>query len=385
MVEVKSSTQVKKYHRDDAALQAYVAQQAGVPLASIALAHIDGNWVYSGDGNYQGLLTEQDLSHEAFARGSEVAVWIGEAQAVSQQVVEPERRTGRHCSEPYACGFLDYCESREPRAEYPARWLPRVQAKALKDWIDQQRAADMRDVPDNLLSQLQLRVKTHTLSGQVYFDAAGAAADLSPYSLPAYFLDFETIQFAVPIWRGTRPYQQIPFQFSVHRLSDAFVLEHQSFLDLSGADPSQAFAESLVRCCEVVGPVFVYNAGFERARIRELARRFPDLQGPLLAINARIVDLLPIAQQRYYHPSQRGSWSIKKVLPAVAPDLHYQALDGVQDGAMAMSAYLEATHLATMRERKQQIEQELLAYCSLDTYAMVRLWQFFAGRPDLVL
>lgn len=129
----------------------------------------------------------------------------------------------------------------------------------------------------------------------------------------------------------------------------------------------------------------MYNAGFEMARIRELAERFPSLKQPLLAINARIVDLLPVARKRYYHPSQQGSWSIKKVLPAVVPELRYDALDGVQDGGMAMDAFLEGIHPDTSPERKTQIEQQLLAYCKLDTYAMVRLWQVFSGRTDLRL
>lgn len=105
----------------------------------------------------------------------------------------------------------------------------------------------------------------------------------------------------------------------------------------------------------------------------------------LLAINTRMVDLLPIARERYYHPSQQGSWSIKKVLPAVVPELRYEALDGVQDGGMAMDVFLEAIHPDTSVERKREIERQLLAYCKLDTYAMVRLWQVFAGRTNLAL
>jgi hypothetical protein len=197
--------------------------------------------------------------------------------------------------------------------------------------------------------------------------------------LPAYFLDFETIQFAVPIWKGTRPYQQIPFQFSIHRLSRTGKIEQQAFLDLSGADPSKAFAEDLIAACGERGPIFVYNAGFETARIRELSERFPRLAKPLLALNERVVDLLPVARDDYYHPSQQGSWSIKAVLPALCPDLHYGDLDGVQDGGMAMDAFLEALAPQTSKTRKSEIEQQLLAYCALDTYAMVRLWVAFSG------
>ena len=385
MIEVKSSTKLKDYHHDDAAIQAQVARAAGVPLNSIALAHIDNKWVYPGGGDYQGLLREQDLSEAAFKRADEVKGWIADAQAVAERETAPAIKTGSHCSTPYACGFLPHCKSQEPQAEYPATWLPNRKNKALKALVDNQGAVEMRDVPDTLLTDIQRRVKEHTLSGEIFFDAAGAAADLAQYKLPAYFLDFETIMFAVPIWKGTRPYQQMVFQFSIHHLSSQGELTDQAFLDLSGNDPSEKLAEALVAACGERGPVFVYNAGFEKTRIKDLAARYPGKRDALLAINDRIVDLCPVAEKRYYHPSQRGSWSIKKVLPAAIPDLRYEDLDGVQDGGMAMTAYMEAIAPTTTAARKAQIDQQLRAYCGLDTYAMVKLRQMFAGKNDLRL
>jgi len=383
MVEVKSSTSVKDYHRDDVAVQAFVAQSAGVPLQSIALAHIDSSWVYPGDEDYSGLLVEADLTAEAFSRTEEVKAWIARAQSIDAMPSEPVIGIGAHCDTPFECGFYDYCSRDEPKAQYPVYWLPYFGAKARE--LAAQGVIDLQDVPDDRLNPKQQRVKAHTLAHTVFFDAAGAAADLAVHSLPAYFLDFETIQFAVPIWRGTRPYQQNTFQFSLHTLSESGQLDHTEFLDLSGGDPSEPFAQALIAACGESGPVYVYNAGFETARMNELATRYPQFSTALLAINARVVDLLPIARERYYHPSQQGSWSIKKVLPAVVPGLRYDALDGVQDGGMAMEAFLEAIHPDTPTERKNQIEQQLLAYCKLDTYAMVRLWQVFAGHTDLNL
>ena len=383
MVEVKSSTEVKGYHRDDAAIQSFIARKAGVPLASISLAHIDSGWVYPGNGDYDGLLMESDLTAEAFGRGGEVTGWIAGAQKIVTKKSEPKISTGEQCGTPFACGYFDYCQSQEPQAEYPIHWLPSVRAKGLKEYIAANPALDLRDTPDDLLNELQRRVKAHTLSGEIYFDAKSAAAALKAHRLPAYFLDFETIQFAVPIWKGTRPYQMIPFQFSLHRLGRNGKLESQAFLDLSGGDPSRSFAESLIAACGSSGPVFVYNAGFEGARIEELAGRFKKLAPGLLAIKERLVDLHPITRANYYHPSQQGSWSIKAVLPAVAPDLSYESLEGVQNGGMVMEAYLEAIHPDTLPERKNEIEQQLLAYCGLDTFAMVRLWQFLAGCNDM--
>lgn len=384
MIEVKSSTSVKDYHYDDLAVQAFAVKAAGIPLASISLAHIDSSWTFPGNADYRGLLKENDLTAEIMRRTEEVEEWILQAQNLAAQSTEPAVATGNQCFSPFECSFYDYCSRNEPKPEYPVAWLPRFSsAKAEK--LAAQGIDDLRNVPDEWLNGKQLRVKTHTLTGAVFFDAAGAASDLAAHPLPACFLDFETIQFAVPVWIGTRPYQQIPFQFSLHRLDVSGQLAHTEFLDLSGNDPSESFAQSLIAACGEQGPVFVYNAGFETARIRELAERFPFLNQPLLAINDRVVDLLPVVRERYYHPSQQGSWSIKKVLPAVVPELRYDALDGVQDGGMAMNAFLEGIHPNTVPERKTQIEQQLLAYCKLDTYAMVRLWQVFSGRNDLKL
>jgi hypothetical protein len=179
---------------------------------------------------------------------------------------------------------------------------------------------------------------------------------------------------------GNRPYQQLPFQFSVHRITRAGQLDADSFLDLSGKDPRRALAESLIRACGTEGPVFVYSP-FEATRIRDLADEYPALRAALRALCERLVDLLPIAKKHYYHPSQQGSWSIKKLLPAVAPELCYDALPGVKDGGMAMAAYLEAIAPETTPERREELRQQLLAYCGLDTLALVRVWEFLSGSP----
>ena len=199
MVEVKASTHVKDYHRDDVAIQSFIARSAGVPLASVALAHINSSWVYPGDGDYRGLLKECDLTAEAFARFDEVRDWIAAAHEVVAKATEPEMKIGEHCATPFACGFFDYCQSQEPQAEYPVYWLPRICSNALKEHIAEHPVLDLRNTPDDLLNELQQRVKACTLSGETYFDAAGAAEALKAHNLPAYFLDFETIQFAVPI------------------------------------------------------------------------------------------------------------------------------------------------------------------------------------------
>lgn len=300
---------------------------------------------------------------------------------VAGQETEPPIETGDHCYQPFECGFCNYCNRDKIEPEFPLSCLPRLTSKKRSEFAETG-ITELRAVSDGDLTPQQLRVKTHTLAKTVYFDAACARADLTGLGFPAYFLDFETAMTAVPIWAGTRPYEQITFQFSLHKLRKAGSLSHSSFLDLSGDEPSDRFARQLTRDCGKTGPIYVYNTAFEKTCIRKLAERVPGHVAPLIALLDRIVDLLPIARNRYYHPSQHGSWSIKAVLPAVAPDLGYDQLEGIADGATAMETFWEAIHPETTPERKAQIQQQLEAYCQLDTLAMVRLWHFLRGDRE---
>lgn len=382
MVEVKSSAKVKDYYRDDVALQAYVAIASGVQLSSISLAHIDSTFVYPGDGDYRGLLKENDLTEEALSRSEEARGWVEEAQKIASLKQEPVVEMGSHCKDPVVCGFCKYCGTDKLQPEFPLNCLPRLLGRK-REQLEAEGFNDLREVPDEHLSKAQARVKEYSISGEIYFDALGAKSDLAVYGFPAYFLDFETAMFAVPIWKGTRPFQQLPFQYSLHVLEENGVLRHKDFLDLTGNDPSRRFAESILVQCGDEGPVFVYNAGFEKMVMRNLAETFLDLAPALNQIIERVVDLLPIARSRFYHPKQKGSWSIKKVLTAAIPELSYDQLDGVQDGGMAVLAYMEAIAGHASAERKNEIYVQLRAYCHLDTLAMVRLWDFFRGSAGL--
>ena len=382
MVEVKSSTKVKDYHKEDIAIQSYIAQSAGLNLTRVSLAHIDSSWEYKGDADYKGLLVEEDLTELSNATQAKVKKWIAKAQKISSKKTAPKIATGDHCFDPYDCGFYDYCKSGEPQAEFPVEWLPN-RNKLLKETIKTQAIIELDDLNDDDLNEKQRRVKHASLNGTTFFDSVTAMAALEKHEFPIYFIDFETINLAVPIWAGTRPYQQMPFQWSAHKIDKKGQLTHQEFLDVSGSNPSENFAKKLIEACGKSGAIFVYSAPFEKSRIKELAARHPELENALFAIIERVVDLLPLAREVYYHPSQHGSWSIKKVLPAIAPELNYADLEGVQHGGAAMEAFAEAIHPETQAERKEQLRQQLLKYCELDTYAMIKIWQYFYGNTQL--
>ena len=188
--------------------------------------------------------------------------------------------------------------------------------------------ADLRDVPaDRLTRDDHQRIWRATRSGAAELDPA-AVAKLAALPWPRYYVDFETVGPAVPLWKGTRPYQKIPMQWSCHRQdADGTLAELPPFLDTDGDDPRRAFAEALVAAIGDGGALIVYNASFERSVLLQLADAFPDLAPALRDMARRIFDLLPFAREHYYHPAMMGSWSIKKVLPTIAPDLDYANLD----------------------------------------------------------
>ncbi len=371
VVEVKASTRVKPEHIHDCAVQAWVHLGAGYPLESISLAHIDNQFVYGG-GDYDGIFTEHDLTGQVMDLQPAVPIWVEQArEAVSGPM--PEVPVGQHCSQPYECPFIDYCWPNHTR--YPIAGLGGSKKK-LGVWV-MDGYCDICDVPSwEITAESQLRIHRVTLSGkpELLPDARRFTESL-PY--PRFYLDFETAAPAIPVWPGTRPYEVLPFQWSCHVERAPGVLEHAEFLDLSGEPPMRPLAERLIRELEREGPVLMYTS-YERGVIESLAAMFPDLAGALLDIVGRLVDLHPVTRASYYHPDMLGSWSIKAVLPTIAPDMDYAGLEGIQEGNAASAAYLEAIDPRTGHERKEEIRRELLKYCRHDTEAMLRLVQFFA-------
>ena len=377
LVEVKASTRVKPEHIHDCAVQAWVHLGAGYPLNSIFLAHVNNQFTYPGDGNYQGLLIEADLTEQVFELLPSVPIWVERArEAVAGPV--PHVPVGQHCTSPYECPFLDYCWPNDSR--YPIRGLGGGKKK-LGVWVmDGYR--DIRDVPSSeISSETQLRIHRVTLEGVPEL-LPGARAFVEALAYPRFYLDFETVGPAIPVWAGTRPYQTLPFQWSCHIERAPGTMEHVEFLDLSGDPPMRALAGQMITDLEMEGPVLMYTS-YERGVIEGLAAMFPDLAGPLQAIIDRLVDLHPVTRINYYHPDMAGSWSIKAVLPTIAPDMDYAQLEGIQEGMGASLAYLEAINPETVAERKEVIRKNLLKYCKHDTEAMVQLVQFFASSEPV--
>ena len=377
LVEVKSSTSVKPYHLDDIAVQTWVMHQSGCVPSCCAVAHIDNTFVYPGGGQYQGLLKEVPVDEDVQERLASVPEWVSAAQKTLAKRKEPAILPGEQCNTPFPCDFIHYCSPPETDVEFPVEILP--YGKKLAAELRTTGYRDLRDVPaDKLTNPKHQRVHRVSCSGKAELDQA-ATKTVKKLAYPRYYLDFETIAFAVPIWAGTSPYKQIPFQWSCHVEHKNGRLTHHEYLDISGKDPRRSFAETLLESVGKKGPIVVYNAPFEGSRMRELAAEYPDLASQLLAAVDRLFDLLPLAREHYYHPAMKGSWSIKAVLPTIAPELSYDNLT-VAHGGMAQEAYLDLIGAKLTTAEKAPLEAALLAYCEQDTLAMVKVLHRFAGK-----
>jgi hypothetical protein len=374
IVEVKASTSVKDQHVFDCTVQRWVFEGLGHKLTTIALAYVDNTFVYTGDEDYAGLLIESDQTDNTASMLTAIPEWITKAKRAAAGS-EPAIGVGSHCYQPYECPFVGHCWPAD--VDYPLQGLGGSRAKLGEFVAEGMR--DVRDVPLTRLTEKQKRIHKVTRAGVAEL-LPGARQFAESLEYPRYYLDFETIAPAVPIWPKTRPYETLPIQWSCHYEAGEGAMAHSDFLDLTGTPPMRRLAESLIRALGSIGPVLMYTS-YERIVIMKLIDRFPDLADSLSAIVERLVDLAPPTQQNYYHPDMAGSWSLKAVLPTITTELKYSELEGIQEGTAASEGYLEAINPDTSSERKAELSRQLLRYCKFDTEAMVLLLRFLGQGP----
>jgi hypothetical protein len=405
-VKASSSTSadaLKKAQKEDLfdlALQAWVFERANATaLGGATLSFLNKDFTPGPGSAPEDLFVDVDalaLLQEHFGRfDAGVDGWLARMEQLEALGAEPEAALGPWCKENGECPFMQRCArgqegGQEGAQPHPIELLPDSAGKALAKKLKAGHgvsslalATDAQLASSNPDAQaLYRRMRdAHASMGAILEDGAKAFLDALPY--PRYYFDFEGIDFAVPRWEGLSPYTQAPFQWSCHVERSPGVFEHAQFLDVSGEDPSERCVEAMISCMppQEEGPVFVYHATYEAGRIKELALRHPRHAGALGRYLERLVDLLPLTKSNYYHPDMRGSFSIKAVLPCVAPSLSYQALEGVQDGSQAQSAYLGAIDPSSSVKERELLVGQLLAYCRQDTWAMVVLALFLARRP----
>ena len=375
--EVKSSTHISEVYLWDVAYQKWLLEQCGVCVTGAYIVYIDDSYVKCGDVDIHKLFKTESVLDAIAPFYSMVESNIARAQEYTKQIKEPEMPLGGHCVYPYDCAYRKHCSGNVP---VPSVFdLYRMPFKTACEYFNRGIATFEDCIKSGInLSDRQLTQIKNAQLCSTYVDKAGVRQFLNGLWYPLYFLDFETYQVCVPLYDGTRPFQQVPFQYSLHYITGANGdLHHKEFLADEHKDCRRELAERLCGDIPSGACVLAYNMSFECTRIKELAETFPDLADKLMHIRGNIRDLLDVFQGGYvYNRAMGGSFSIKSVLPAMFPDdpnLDYHNLSDVHNGTEAMGTYLKLRK--TSGEERERLRQSLLDYCKLDTLAMVMLWQ----------
>ncbi len=377
--EVKSSSHPDNaVYYADVAYQKYVLQNCGVHVTGTYLVSLNSGYVFDGTLRLDELFNVTDISPFLPAEECKVQTVLQTAAAALESGTAPDTDIGNQCRSPYKCEYWGYCTRALPQPNVFDLYRIRFN-KALDCYYAGDVSYEDLIRHGRVSNKTQLRQIDFALHDKgVYTDGAAIRGFLGTLSFPLCFLDFETMMPAVPKYVGTHPYQQIPFQYSLHYIErEGGELKHKEFLAESGPDPRRALAQ---RLCEDIPQnvcVTAYNKSFECGRIKELAAAFPDLSGHLLNIESNIKDLLtPFQSGWYYNREMGGSFSIKSVLPALFPNdpaLDYHALEGVHNGGEAMEIFPRIEFMEP--EEKETARRNLLKYCELDTLAMVKVWE----------
>jgi hypothetical protein len=368
LIEVKSTTSVKPEHIPDLAVQRHVLEGCGLRVPRAVLMHLNPQCEYP---HLEELFVQEEINAEVQGEQLRVPEMLERFRQTLSASTEPAVPVGPHCEEPYECPFKGYCWQGVPPVSIFD--IPRL-GSAAKGQLAAQGVLRLEDLPAEYpLTENQARFVKLIRRGRAQIDSASIRVLLATLSFPLYFLDFETDSPAIPRFPGMRPFQQFPFQFSVHVLQPGGRLEHREYLHGDLEDPRPALARRLVEAIGPEGSIVAYNAAFERGVLEALARELPSLAEDLLQRAARLWDLLPVFREHYLHPGFGGSASIKRVLPVLVPELSYEDLE-IGEGAQAQAAWNRLVFLEECEERSR-LSEALLEYCRLDTGAMVEIYR----------
>ena len=375
LYEVKSSTEVHEIYYHDVSYQVYVLNSLGYTIEKACVVHINNKYTRKGDLDLQKLFRIVDITKDAFALQSNVIANIEMLKAYMRKRKEPEKALSNDCFAPYPCGFFKYCSSNLPKPNVFD--LAGVRTKTKLDYYDIGLISYQDLFEADLLKPKPLmQVEHELLAIEDHIEVKKIKTFLESLNYPIYHLDFETFQPAIPLFDNSVPYEQIPFQYSLHyQKKKNGKLYHKEFLAYPNKDPRREIAEHLCKDIPADACVLAYNMAFEKTRIKKLASLFPDLSEHLMAIHDNMKDLMvPFQKRWYYTKAMQGSFSIKYVLPALFPDdpeLDYHNLQGVHNGAEAANTFKK---MATMdKDTLNEYRHYLLKYCELDTYAMVKV------------
>ncbi|MFT5029853.1 MAG: hypothetical protein ACI9VS_002299 [Candidatus Binatia bacterium] len=366
--EVKSGTSVKDVNLHDLAFQVFVYRAAGLKIGRSHLVHINNEYVRHGEIDVQQLFVIEDLTDEIASLVAGIEASLAKQQSVIALPESPVVKIGPHCSDPYGCPLTGLCWEFLPEDNVFDLYRGGKKSWSLFD----DGVYGIADIGDAVtLNDKQEIQRAAIESGQPHVDKPAIKGFLDRLTYPLYFLDFETFSTAVPMLDGVRPYQQVPFQFSLHiQQESGGELEAHGFLAEGTGDPRPEFMSQLKSVLGRKGDVIAYNASFEVGRLRECAELLPEYAKWVSSMERRIVDLLkPFRAFHYYHPDQHGSASLKAVLPALT-GRSYDDLE-IKEGGTASAEFMRVTFGDIDEEERLRVRSALETYCALDTEAMV--------------
>ncbi|EKD63008.1 MAG: hypothetical protein ACD_51C00365G0002 [uncultured bacterium] len=369
--EVKSSTEVKDEHIADLCFQKIAFEKGGFKIGDTYLVHINNEYVKNVEIEPNKLLTIEKITEQVDNLRSSVEADIPKAIKITKETEEPTVRILKQCKKPYECPFKEYCFRDIP--PYSIYNLTRINERKLADLLDMG-IMEICDIPDGFpLSTAQENQILTAKSGKPIIEIGKTATTLKSLPYPLYFLDYESIAPAIPIYDGTKPYQQVCFQYSLHVVTENGT-EHYEYLGKGDKNPIPDLLKSMRGNIGDTGAVIVWNKSFESSRNNEMAEMYPEYKDFLASVNGRIFDLMEIFSKQYYvHPEFKGRYSIKKVLPVIVPELSYKNLE-IQKGDIASLKWFGIARGEITGAEKDTIFKNLLKYCHLDTLAMVEIW-----------
>lgn len=374
-IEVKSSTKVHDYHLQDAALQYFIMSRCGVVPYRFFIMHINNQYVKNGEITSD-LFTMTDITQEVVTRQQWVYDNLEKLLEVISLPEEPVVPIGGHCNSPFACDYQHHCWK-----HIPVNSVFELTNGRNKPWdLHDMNILKLEDIPDDYPLTFNQKLQVNGVkNGAEIFDSTSIKTFLNDWRFPLHFFDFETIMPAIPLLDGTRPYQQTPFQYSLHILNENGELMHKEFLAEPGdftsttMDPRKKLIEQLKSDFKDTGSIVTYNLPFERRILNELANDFPEEAGFLRSIMERLVDLLPVFRNRWcYKPAMGKSASIKSVLPALLPHISYDDLE-IKEGGTASESFLNS--ILILETATPELRHNLLKYCELDTLAMFEIFR----------
>ena len=382
LYEVKSSTSVKDIYLHDAAIQYYVLQNLGYTIKTANIIHINSAYVRNNTLDLDKFFTVANVTPDVVKMQASIPSVITEFSSVlSDKINEPNIDIGKHCHFPYECDAKEHCwHTQRKIPEYSIFNIFNLGSKKQCE-LYKKGITNIEDIPETFsMTQSQKMAVDNFKTQETFIDKEKIKAFVDTLTYPIYHLDFETFQQSVPEFEGISPYQQIPFQYSLHIEYEDGTIEHKEYLSQEGIDPRFELTKRLCEDIPTDVTVLVYNKSFEQGVIKKLASPYNARSSHLLSINENIKDLmLPFQQKHYLSPDMNGSYSIKYVLPALVPELAqaYKKLEKIQNGSQAMNAFAKMDDMED--EEKQKLRTSLLEYCKLDTLAMVKILEVLRG------